>query len=104
MSPPDDADERDQRAGRSGLPSLFRQAGRPHHEPRDEAREALGVARAGDDPRASSDNTLRQRMIPASRHAIDTLRAKGTIGDEAYRAVEEELDWLELSSRPSAAD
>ncbi|SFP80140.1 cation:proton antiporter [Sphingomonas rubra] len=70
---------------------------------RQEYREALGVARAGDDPRGSSDNTLRQRMIPASRHAIDTLRAKGTIGDEAYRAVEEELDWLELSSRPSAS-
>jgi len=59
--------------------------------------EALGVARAGNDPRASSDNTLQQRMIPASRHAIDTLGATGAIGDEAYRAVEKELDWLELS-------
>ncbi|MEG3162395.1 sodium:proton antiporter [Sphingomonas sp. LB2R24] len=66
--------------------------------------EALGFARAGDDPRASTDNVLRQRVIPAARSAIDTLRAKGTIGDEAYRTVEEELDRLELSSRPSEAD
>lgn len=62
--------------------------------------EALGFARAGDDPRASSDNALRQRVIPAARHAIDGLRADGIIGDEAYRSVEEELDRLELSSRP----
>ncbi|WP_028967928.1 cation:proton antiporter [Sphingomonas phyllosphaerae] len=68
---------------------------------RHEYGEALGIARAGDDPRTSSDNALRQRMIPASRRAIDELRAEGTIGDEAYRSVEEELDWLELSSRPS---
>jgi hypothetical protein len=24
----------------------------------------------------------------------------GTVGDDAYRLVEEELDWLELSARP----
>jgi len=36
-------------------------------------------------------------MIPASHHAIDTLGATDAIGDEAYRAVEKELDWLELS-------
>lgn len=68
---------------------------------RNEYCEALGVARDGNDPRTSSDNALRQRMIPASRQAIDDLRAQGGIGDEAYRAVEEELDWLELSSRPA---
>lgn len=68
---------------------------------RHEYREALGVARAGEDPRTSSDNALRQRVLPASRHALDTLRSAGTIGDEAYRAVEQELDWLELSSRPA---
>jgi CPA1 family monovalent cation:H+ antiporter len=71
---------------------------------RHEYGEALGIAHAGDDPRGSSDNVLRQHMIPASRQAIDTLRAQGKIGDDAYRAVEEELDWFELSSRPSATD
>jgi NhaP-type Na+/H+ or K+/H+ antiporter len=68
---------------------------------RNEYGEALGIARSGNDPRTSSDNALRQRMIPASRRAIDKLRAEGMIGDDAYRSVEEELDWLELSSRPS---
>jgi CPA1 family monovalent cation:H+ antiporter len=34
-----------------------------------------------------------------ARRAIHELRRAGVIGDDAYRIVEEELDWLELSSR-----
>lgn len=64
--------------------------------------EALSEARDGRDPRGSSDNSLRQKVVPASRRAIDDLRDSGQIGDEAYRAVERELDLLELSSRVSA--
>jgi len=65
-----------------------------------EYQEALRQARSGSDPRERPDNALRQRVVPASRRAIDDLRDSGAIGDEAYRLVEEELDWLELSSRP----
>jgi monovalent cation/hydrogen antiporter len=65
-----------------------------------EYQEALRQARRGSDPRERPDNALRQRVVPASRRAIDDLRDSGAIGDEAYRLVEEELDWLELSSRP----
>ncbi|WP_199902283.1 cation:proton antiporter [Azospirillum sp. B506] len=64
-------------------------------------KEALSKARHGHDPRESSDNTLRRRVVPVSRHAIAELRRSGTIGDDAYRLVEEELDWLELSSGPA---
>ena len=66
-----------------------------------EYREALSKARHGRDPRQSSDNLLRRRIVPASRIAIADLRRSGTIGDDAYRRVEEELDWLELSSGPA---
>lgn len=66
-----------------------------------ECQEALTKSRGGLDPHDSSDNILRQRVVPASRRALDELRNSGAIGDEAYRAVEQELDLLELSSRPS---
>jgi monovalent cation/hydrogen antiporter len=33
-----------------------------------------------------------------ARTAIDTLRDSGQIGDDAYRQVEQELDWLELNT------
>jgi CPA1 family monovalent cation:H+ antiporter len=66
-----------------------------------EYREALSKAERGHDPRKSADNKLRQRVVPASRRAIAQLRRDGKIGDDAYRRIEEELDWLELSSRPS---
>ncbi|MBR0647081.1 cation:proton antiporter [Plastoroseomonas hellenica] len=64
-----------------------------------EYQEALSKARSGHDPRNSMDNKLRRQSVPASRHAIADLRRSGRIGDAAYRAVEEELDWLDLSSR-----
>ena len=60
--------------------------------------EALGKARQGGDPRDSADNVLRRRLVAASRNAIEDLRSRGTIGDDAFRRVEEELDWLELSA------
>lgn len=64
-----------------------------------EYQEALSRARIGKDPHNSTDNRLRRQVVPASRHAIAELRRSGRIGDDAYRAVEEELDWLELSAR-----
>jgi CPA1 family monovalent cation:H+ antiporter len=37
-------------------------------------------------------------VIKASREAVADLRSAGAIGDNAYRRMEEELDWLELSA------
>jgi Na+/H+ antiporter len=59
----------------------------------------LEEAAAGRDPHGSSDATLRIRVVPHARRAIDMLRDTGRIGDDAYREVEQELDWLELSTR-----
>jgi CPA1 family monovalent cation:H+ antiporter len=62
-------------------------------------REALSQAKRGSDPHDTPDNALRRRVVARSRRAIDDLRSRGAIGDEAYRLAEEELDWLELSAQ-----
>jgi CPA1 family monovalent cation:H+ antiporter len=67
---------------------------------RHEYQEAMAVARAGHDPLDRLDNTLRRRAVDSARLAIDALRRAGTIGDDAYRTVERELDWMELSAAP----
>ena len=60
--------------------------------------EALDHAWHGQDPHDLPDNALRRQALSKSRRAIHDLRSAGTIGDDAYRRVEEELDWLELSA------
>jgi monovalent cation/hydrogen antiporter len=62
--------------------------------------EALSQARSGGNPQDTPDNALRRRVVGASRRAIQALRSTGAIGDEAYRLIEAELDWLELSAGP----
>lgn len=83
----------------AAMTELDRHEGPARERLRLEYREALTEARDGRDPRGSSDNLLRQQVVPAARRAIDALRDGGQIGDEAYRTVERELDLLELSSR-----
>ncbi|HWK64076.1 MAG TPA: sodium:proton antiporter [Rhizobiaceae bacterium] len=69
----------------------------------EEYRGALGRALDGKDPRDTPDNALRRRMVAAARHAIEDLRSAGSIGDDAYRTVEEELDLMDLSAQPTEA-
>jgi CPA1 family monovalent cation:H+ antiporter len=59
----------------------------------------LEEAGAGRDPHGSCDTILRRRVVPHARRAIDALRDTGRIGDDAYRQVEQELDWIEMSTR-----
>jgi CPA1 family monovalent cation:H+ antiporter len=61
--------------------------------------DALSQTRKGADARASTENALRRKVVAVSRAAISDLRQRGEIGDDAYRALEEEFDWLELSAR-----
>jgi CPA1 family monovalent cation:H+ antiporter len=65
---------------------------------RQEYGDALGRARHGADARDTPDNLLRRRLVRASRAAVADLRITEAIGDAAYRRIEEELDWLELSA------
>jgi monovalent cation/hydrogen antiporter len=64
---------------------------------------ALEQAKSGLDPRDRPANRLRRQAVAAAREAIDKLRHVGTIGDDAYHEIEEELDWLEISVRPRGA-
>jgi CPA1 family monovalent cation:H+ antiporter len=66
-----------------------------------EYEDALSQARRGVDPRDTRDNALRRKALSQSRRTLDELRRSGAIGDEAYRRVEEELDWEEMSTRPA---
>jgi CPA1 family monovalent cation:H+ antiporter len=64
-----------------------------------EYEEALAYAMRGQDPHDTKDNALRRQVLAKSRLALDELRRTSAIGDDAYRLVEEELDWLDLSAR-----
>jgi len=63
---------------------------------REEYGAALSIARSGGDPSTSPDNALRREVLGSSRAAIEDLRRTDTIGDDAYRQIEAELDVLEL--------
>jgi Na+/H+ antiporter len=47
-------------------------------------------------------HTERQRLaLDAAREAVVRMRAAHEIGDDAYHAVEEQLDWLEMTTGPA---
>jgi CPA1 family monovalent cation:H+ antiporter len=63
---------------------------------------ARGVAEDAANPQASTDyDELRLRAIKRQREALYRLRAGGTIGDEAFHRLEEEIDWAELDAAPA---
>ncbi len=68
-----------------------------------EYEDAMQQVKSGQDPGDRTDNALRREAVTKARSAIDALRRAGTIGDDAYRKVEEELDWLELSAQPRSS-
>ena len=72
---------------------------------RQEITEALSGTLPGLSPGNSSGNMLRRHLVSVARHALEDLRHTGAIGDDAYRQVEAELDWVELSAgAPSVGD
>ncbi|MCS0502864.1 cation:proton antiporter [Ancylobacter mangrovi] len=48
----------------------------------------------------TSENRLRRQALAAARDTALELRRNGTIGDDAFHRIEEELDWLELGAAP----
>ncbi len=48
------------------------------------------------------DAALRRRAVDAARRTAHAMRERGDIGDAAYRRLEIELDWDELSADPRA--
>lgn len=45
-------------------------------------------------------NALRRTALAVARKTAFDLRQRGTIGDDAFHRLEEELDWLELGASP----
>lgn len=50
---------------------------------------------------ATEYDRLRLYAINSQRDALEELRRNGTIGDEAYHRLEEEIDWTELAASPA---
>ena len=67
--------------------------------------ELQAARRVAADPTAPQGATeldrLKLRTIGVQRETLHGLRAAGTIGDEAYHRLLEELDWTELAAAPS---
>lgn len=61
----------------------------------------LMIARDRCEPQAATAlDQLRLRLTPIQRAALNDLRTRGDISDEAYHRLEEDLDWAELDATP----
>jgi Na+/H+ antiporter len=59
------------------------------------------IAENPEDAEAATEyDRLRLYAIKSQRDALERLRSDGTIGDEAYHRLEEEIDWSELAASP----
>jgi CPA1 family monovalent cation:H+ antiporter len=105
--PGDDSVEREVSRGRTAIMQAALDA--LEHEPSPAAaivRKAYAAARAvAEDaarPQASTElDQLRLAAIDAQRRELDQLRKSGEISDEAYRRLQEEIDWAELDAAPA---
>jgi Na+/H+ antiporter len=71
---------------------------------REQYSAARKVAEDQHEPQAATMyDVLRLRAIAAQRAALYRLRAGGEIGDEAFRRIQEELDWSELDAAPAGS-
>jgi CPA1 family monovalent cation:H+ antiporter len=71
---------------------------------REQFAAARKVAEGQHEPQAATKyDKLRLRAIAAQREALHRLRAQGEIGDEAFRRLQEELDWAELDAAPAGS-
>ncbi|CAN7606657.1 cation:proton antiporter [Mesorhizobium sp. LjNodule214] len=60
------------------------------------------IAENPEDAQAATEHDrLRLYAIKSQRDALEELRRDGTIGDEAYHRLEEEIDWSELAASPA---
>lgn len=101
--PPDDTVQKElalarETALRAALAELAQRDTATAEHLRHEITEALSGAGPGLEPGDSPSNVLRRELLAIARNAIDGLRRSHTIGDDAYRQVETELDWMELSA------
>ena len=68
---------------------------------RDTYEEERKIASEGNHPREVSEyDALRRQNITAKRIKLAALRSEGTIDDDVFHALEQELDWAELAASP----
>ena len=85
----------------SAIADLEARDGEPADRLRADYRAALAVASDGLHPRAVMEiDKLRRRSIIAQRRTLADLRGEGVIDDDVFRALEQELDWVELAVSP----
>ena len=87
------------KALKAALALLATETGPSAHRLRQEYEALLADVKTGAEPRDMADNKLRKTIVRHARAALDELRDTGRIGDDAYRRVEQEMDWLELSAQ-----
>jgi CPA1 family monovalent cation:H+ antiporter len=62
------------------------------------------IAENPEDAQAATEyDRLRLYAINRQRDTLEELRRNGTIGDEAYHRLEEEIDWAELAASPAGS-
>jgi CPA1 family monovalent cation:H+ antiporter len=91
-----------ERALQVGLASLADADGPAAEAVRRELTLGLADDQAADpeeDPARPRHSELRRRAVQAARQAVLTMRDTNEIGDDAFHAIEEELDWLEMAGR-----
>src|SRR5437764_447791 len=65
---------------------------------------AREVAASPEEPQGATEyDHLRLRAIAAQRRTLHQLREEGSIGDEAFHRLEEEVDWAELDAAPAGS-
>ena len=71
---------------------------------REKCAAACKVAEDQNEPQAATKyDELRLHAIAAQRAALQRLRARGEIGEEAFHRIQEELDWSELDAAPAGS-
>ncbi|WP_202798666.1 cation:proton antiporter [Sphingomonas elodea] len=83
---------------RAALRALDGREGEAAERLRRHLAEGVATSERGEDM-FSDESRLRLAVLPASRQALDQLRDRGEIGDDAFRFVEQELDWSELTAQ-----
>jgi monovalent cation/hydrogen antiporter len=69
---------------------------------REQYAAARKVAEDQREPQAATKyDRLRLRAIRAQRDALNKMRARGQISDQAFYRLQEELDWSELDAAPA---
>jgi CPA1 family monovalent cation:H+ antiporter len=89
-----------ERALKAGLASIARENSPVAEAVRQEF--TTHMAAAGTRPEAgeaerSEHATVHRKALGAARHAVLAMRDSDEIGDDAFHAMEEELDWLEMA-------